>query len=463
MAQTIIPKAKSFSEQLGGAIGRGVGETAHDFVNERQENKALKDRYGIDLTGIRDPQQRSQIVAQELQFGRKRRQAEASGQIDYSHPSKKELPEFDTGINKKNRNMSEGLLEGKTQENIEEKPLIEKQLISKPVAKKPVRKGGLLTQPLMESEEEPDIYNPQEVQQHAQYLQQQSIGTDNPLSYEQALDLATNMNNANITHKNNLDLNRKTRQDEKEGYGQRAVEKLSNVLENPSDELKALFEKYGQEDAENSEDIADFDKKTAIRAKKFKNTLSDIERTLPPATNFNKLKHGIWGENREFDKVRDSVRIKLKPLLDQGLYSTARKALAKAGYQLEGIESILTDLSESSKKSVAQLPTVHKQALELGSFGLPTKEGYTPEHLEKVENSIRDVLKNNPSENLILLRKAYEEKGLDWDTYKSILDKMVSSGDLALNDDQEETYDNLNTPAIGGLGKFFHGLNFWSR
>lgn len=69
----IIPAAKTKGERLSEGIGRGL-EFGGQLMQQHEakqalnaENQALKQNYGIDLSGVADPKQRQQIVAQMLQ------------------------------------------------------------------------------------------------------------------------------------------------------------------------------------------------------------------------------------------------------------------------------------------------------------------------------------------------------------------------------------------------------------
>lgn len=73
----IIPKARSFGEEMGAGLGGGFGQGFSSEINKAIEakreskklseaNESLKNRFGIDLTGINDPKQRQEVLKQRL-------------------------------------------------------------------------------------------------------------------------------------------------------------------------------------------------------------------------------------------------------------------------------------------------------------------------------------------------------------------------------------------------------------
>ena len=68
----IIPAArpkKTFGSKLNEGVGRGL-QIAEKYYNEYSENEALKKR-GIDVSGIKDPETRSKVIAHDLAYGKK--------------------------------------------------------------------------------------------------------------------------------------------------------------------------------------------------------------------------------------------------------------------------------------------------------------------------------------------------------------------------------------------------------
>ena len=72
MAIQIIEENRkpNFSEKLNMSMKKGS-----EMLSQHQENQALKERYGLDLTGISDPTTRQQVLLNELKYGRQSRGA----------------------------------------------------------------------------------------------------------------------------------------------------------------------------------------------------------------------------------------------------------------------------------------------------------------------------------------------------------------------------------------------------
>ncbi len=88
-------RKKSFMEQIGGGVGNALGSFAEykQMQQEREaENEAVKQQYGIDLTGISDPKQRAQAfqMAMQDQYSQQEQARKLSGQ--------KELLEQEYGL-----------------------------------------------------------------------------------------------------------------------------------------------------------------------------------------------------------------------------------------------------------------------------------------------------------------------------------------------------------------------------
>ncbi len=89
----------------------------------------------------------------------------------------------------------------------------------------------------------------------------------------------------------------------------------------------------------------------------------------------------------------------------------------------------------------------------LGSaFSESSKRTYTPQEIELINDTVSDVFTEDPSANIVLVRKALESKGVDWRSYKDALDKGVQTGKIKLNAEQFDQYSQMDEPPIGFLG-----------
>jgi len=250
-------------------------------------------------------------------------------------------------------------------------------------------------------------------------------------------------------------------------YGQLAEERLQKYLPEATDEQRAFFKKKGEEASENFKSEADIDRYLSGEVRKFKNNLTNIRDSIPPQRAYNMPQQTILGTNTAFEKRKADIRQKLKPLLEAGLYDTARNTLSEVGYYPEERESIIGDLGEGSKKAIAQMPTFPKKykpsatgtfSVEIPSLG-ENEKGI-------IKNTLKQALQNDPSANTILLRRAFEEKNVDWRTFKDVFNEVVDGEEIPgfkLSDDQFNQLNTLENPPLNGLEKILHGLHLIGR
>ncbi len=79
--------------------------------------------------------------------------------------------------------------------------------------------------------------------------------------------------------------------------------------------------------------------------------------------------------------------------------------------------------------------------------------------LSQIQENLSNILTKEPDTNLILLRRAFREKGIEWDQFKDILNTLEREGH-PFNPDQINMLDKLDTPPLDNLGKILHGLRF---
>lgn len=301
------------------------------------------------------------------------------------------------------------------------------------------------------------IRTPTEIQneanRRANYLRSQGIPT-NPLEEEQF-----------IRQEEQDKLNYKATQEQ---YGNLAEKALTNVLPSATDEQKSIFARKAEEYIDSNISESELKKNLALDAKNFTNRLSRVEKSLPPRNRLGtKIKDALLGTGRESEKVRNSIRLDVQSLLDEGLYDTSRQLLSNAGYYPEEIEGIISELGEGSKKALAELPKMNKISVPLGVFQKKyqnPEEKYSPEQLGDISSSMEKAFKEEPSVNLLLLRKSFEDKGVDWRAFKDVFDNLAQEGKIKLaNEDQASFLNNLDEPPLNNLEKILHGIGLRGR
>lgn len=490
-------------QKAGKAIGGALSSLASSAVNkgmEDLENESIQRETGANLQGIRDPQARSAIMQDQMKRGQKYRQALASHELQmnqqdqYGQPdiSGQQAPQRGQNFQEQfgqgqrgQRNFQERLQQpGIYDQEREPEPVIRESQYEEEPKKKPLgaaketgqrRSQGVSLEPQTETGGKKfQRKDPLQVRQRALELQQASLDTPNPLMYEEAENIVLNNENNIGAYNQGVELERQQKQAHQRDYGSQAVASMEKLMpkEDVTDEHRAYFQRLGEEAARNGENESDFQKKISKEAFKFKDDLANIQKSFPSARIFNKIKGGFYGNTRKAEEEKADIKIKLKPLLEKGLYNTARKFLAKADFFPEEAESLIADLSETTNKNLSKLPNLSKTVPAEGNYltkavgktlgtvspvlgaGLEmlAPKDFTPENLSLIENNMRDIFANDPNTNLILLRKAYEDKGVDWRTFKNLMNKMVLNGEIKLNDDQMSQFNsNIDSPPEGYL------------
>jgi len=442
MALTILPyndRSPVKSKQKAEAFSKAVQGGAEAW-GKYEEDKALKEKYGIDLAGIRDPETRSQIIAQELASGKKRIQAKQGLETNY-FPGNEESPIPDVKTTK--QPLPEfGEVEGK-------KTSKAPQQISKQY-----EDMGSMPQPETQGIKRP-LLSPDQIMNQAKQVAQMSMGTSNPVTPEQVYSSLNEKNEDNRRYNASVDLDIAKRVESQDRYGNIAVDSLRKVMEFPTEEQESILRKYGEEAALEGKSEADIRRSIAEKATNFSKMISNVENSIPRKGLGETVKRGALGTNRSEEKIQTGIKIKLKPLLDMGLYDTARNLLSKLDYQPEEREALITELPEGTNKILASFPKIDLPKVEKGGVKsiFPTtaassakkdvmrpisepQDTYTPQQIEQINSTVSNVFKTDPSTNIILLRKAMEDKNVDWIAFKDALDKGILDGTIKLSDDQ---------------------------
>lgn len=440
MVQIIqAPKPKqTFASQFGAGLGAGLGkgipeaiESYSDKLKLQRENAALKERYGLDLKGIESPQTRQTLLAHELQFGKKMKQAEAS-----LKPYEQKATPLEQGM------------EARSIPSTEKQPSRQVSGKNFPQEETTGQKIPLMT--------------PQEIEskgvEYARVRNAQGL----PTTAQEGIQFAEQQNARNAEHNARVDADNLKRLEAQKRYGEQSVEKLTRLMPNATDEQQSLFRRKGENAAAEGMSEGDIDRTMSKEAAKFKNTIANLEKTIEPSRLFSGIKKKLLGTEREKEKEYSSIRNQLKPLLDEGLYDTARSILSEKGYYPEERESIISTLGEGPRKTLAEMPSlpVKKSVIP----GVPAEqEPLTEKQAEMFQNNLFQALKSDPAANLILLRKAYEDKNINWSDFRDALDLGLAQGAFELNPEQYNQLTVLNSPPLNKLEKHLYDLGLIGR
>lgn len=437
-------KSPSVAQKLVGGALQGGMSALEKYQNMKNENKGIERTTGLDLSGIQDSNTRNQLIADQLAYGRKWKQAQGTANIDY-------------GL----ENTEENKIQGKKPQEFE-------------VTNNEKLGMGNIPQPETTGQKR-QLFTPEEVYSRGAALAAQYREKGTPMSDQEGIQIAREQNQENKAYNQEVESDLKQRVETQRTYGNKAVEKLESVYPEANDEIKSLFKRKGEEAAEANISEAAIEGNLSQEARKFKNTLANVKKSIEPKRLLTGIKQALLGTGREFEEARNGMRVKLAPLLDEGLYDTARNLLSELGYHPEERESIISDLGEGSKKIVNSLPKMNKEAIrphkiknglvhyENGETSFSTEKQYSPKQLETIQDNIKQSFKADPTANLVLLRKAYEGKDVDWKIFDNTLNDAILNGEIKLTDDQFNQLDTISQPPLNNLEKILHGLNLIGR
>jgi hypothetical protein len=439
----IIPEKRrpSVSQQFGQAfanVGQAAGQMVPEYLKSQAQDEALAKR-GIDLKGISDPQIRQQIVADELKYGRARKLAAAEARYAQGKP----------GMVRDSVSL---------QENMPGEDVDVTESVTRIGSGEPG--GGKIPQPSTRGVAKP-VMSGDEIMAEAQE-RVAAFGGMTDLQTEYNKVATRNQANAQYNQQLKDDIDAQTKKQEK--YAGIANEKLSKLFPDSPDDVKALFSRYGEEAARSNLSEAAIEKDLAKKAIEFKNSYANIKKSIGAPTVVNKLKGLVTGVDVPSVKARGDLRVKLNPLLKEGLFDSARTLLDELGFGPEATEMVMFDLGENAQKTVAQLPEMKRPFERVkGPFAQDRILPFNPEQSAQITENIQQAFKSDPSANMILLRKAYEDKGVDWETFRDNVNSMIAQGQIQLNDEQFKALDKINYPPLDKLDKLLEGLSLRTR
>lgn len=171
---------------------------------------------------------------------------------------------------------------------------------------------------------------------------------------------------------------------------------------------------------------------------------------------FNSIKELI----KEGYSPTESERIKEAALASKDVDPIkAREILSKKGFNAEARERALSKLEPSAYKIISQLPkeTSRLKALFEGKGrGGFIQKGEAPTRAneirkEQITQNLQDVLYSHPNANLVLLRKEYEKRGVDWRDFKDAISNLEGQGMANFTDEQKSMLKDITRPPLSRL------------
>lgn len=260
----------------------------------------------------------------------------------------------------------------------------------------------------------------------------------------------------------------------KQARHQQANEMAQNILtssgiSNPSAKMQAEFAQNAQKYIDKGMGYGDIQKQLTEDAIRLGEMTGSAEGISKPRVGWQGLKEVITGKGLEGDKRLRAAKAQIAPLVKAGYIDEARAILRQKKFGLIETETILGDLGVPVKESLETMPDFKdKKGFYYKGFGnikdeLTGKETMKPEAVQMFRDNLKQTLSMDPSSNLILLRDAYEKKGVTWDEFRSAIDDLVDSGQISLTREQEKNLKYLQEPSLDRLEKLLHGFKLISK
>ena len=311
------------------------------------------------------------------------------------------------------------------------------------------------------------VYSPDQLTKAAKNLHQTRNAANIPTTLKEAYNEVREANEENKIYNQEIDKELGQRIESQKESGEQAVTKLQKVLPDATDEQQAVFRKIGENKRGESTSEADFDRVISKEAVKFKNMLTNVKKDISAPRLQNSLHRKFLGTEKDFKAASKDLQVKLKPLLDLGLYDTARNMLSDLGYYPEERESVVNDLNNKAIAAINLVPSTKKQeSFKKGSGGYaePFPEMiYTPKDQTNIREGILSAFKADPNISLVLARKGFEDKGYDWRIFKDALNDLVQGEQIKLNDDQFNQLQYLDSPPLNLLEQLLHSIKIIGR
>lgn len=463
-----LQRDPSFAERLNAGLGRGL-QQGQQMLQEYQQLKSAKD-LGLNPEHLRglSPEKRENFLIDQLKFERQKQLTKGSLGINYDiegkgqqgQPSQeqraRERQEFSQEINDAQAARARSRTQGNQVLDAQRSKFF-------PNNKGPSEAPGNAYQEATAGMKRP-IYNPSQLLQEGARIASEANAAGIPMTAKEGYTEAKQIQKDNEHYNSQVDAETANRVNTQREYGNVAEEKLLKILPNATDEQRALFKRKGEEIAKESRSEADTERFLSKEAVKFKNQISNIKESIEPRRLLSGWKQDLLGTDRKSERAREDIRIKLKPLLDQGLYDTSRNLLSELGYYPEEREEIITSLGESAKRELAAFPNLERKT-KYKTYPHPHNEPQplNEDQQEQVVDSMRNIFKNDPRTNLVLLRKSFEDKGVDWKAFKDSFNDLLLNGEIELDDDQMNQESLLDNPPLNNLEKILHGLKLIGR
>lgn len=399
-AMPILDERKSFGAELAGRLGQAAGQTFPQELARGLENQALK-RYGLNLSGVRDPGLRQELARRAL-----------DRQMAFGQAMLQE------GVTPTGGMPMGGMPQAMPQTQQPQMPMGEMPM------------GGAMPQAAGAIPEQvPTTEAGQRSAQKERSFIQQQVAQGQAMGFVPNVErIRENQNKYMGVFENAL---LSTLAKDQEGNLINADKNGRPIF---SDEEIAAARELGQNAYYSGLDEGTIQRQAVQFANRLRNAKNQAESILAPGFQRN-LENFFKGNLSRTDekKLLSSASAGVKELVNLGLTGEAREALARAKWNPEQIESIIqkasgSGFSEETQSVLKSLPMLGK--VDVIPSGVRKGEvlgakPMNPQNFGAFKQAFDDIIAKDPNANLILLRKAFEEKGVDWQSFKQAVDEAA--------------------------------------
>lgn len=468
---TILPTARTSSDAIFEQLGQGLSQTLPQAAQQRSNREALQNS----LASIKNMSNDPNSSPMDLTLATLQATAGIPGSERYVAQLIPMLQQMAAAKSAQNVPFGQGQSPPRNREPIEEinqrSPMPnflgnqENQNFPSNVG--PNDTPGNLPQAATEGQVKP-LRTP--AQRRAAAVQRAKEYTANgiPMTPKEALVEINDEERDTKDYNKEVEQERQNRIVSQEDYGNKAIAQLKRIYPDATPEMETIFQKKGEEAAFQGKSEGDINRFLATEAKNFKNTISNVKSDLSAPRTQNNLHRKFLQSSKDSEQAANDLRVKLKPLLDLGLYDTSRNLLSELGYYPEEREQTINPFGERLNVLMNKVPKSEKKIIAEDISGgrqtsIQAPLQYGANDLQNIKSGIKDLKNANPNFSLVLARKAFEDKNYDWRIYKDALNDMIQSGEIELEDDQQNQLKYLDTPPLNVLERILHGLNIIGR
>jgi hypothetical protein len=250
-------------------------------------------------------------------------------------------------------------------------------------------------------------------------------------------------------------------------YGSIGQEIFSKLNPNATPQELANFFEESSKLQKPNEQPGEMFKRLAQKATDYKNKVARAEEYAIPENALEKTKAFFRGEEAQDISEREKLSKRSLSGLDK---LKQREILRKKHFQPEEIAERISPLSEAVVDRLERFPSLKpmpkKSSAKRGLPGFQASEkGLDEEELGFFRNSLSKILQEDPDADLLLLRKGFEKKGVNWREFRDAIDSLQEEGqvDFSNHPEHSQNLELLYTPPRGGLKKILHGLKLIGR